>query len=74
MNAGNNFAETIKTPMELHFDIIQAFSMEDCHGFSSTVFLFIFLPLTLAGYYLIDRRFKNAFLLLASLLFYAWGE
>lgn len=42
--------------------------------FSSTVFLFVFLPLTLAGYYLIDRRFKNGFLLLASLLFYAWGE
>lgn len=42
--------------------------------FSSTVFLFLFLPLTLAGYYLIDRRFKNCFLLIASLLFYAWGE
>lgn len=42
--------------------------------FSSTVFLFAFLPVTLAGYYLIDRRFKNYFLLLASLLFYAWGE
>lgn len=42
--------------------------------FSSTIFLFLFLPLTLAGYYLIDRRFKNYFLLLASLLFYAWGE
>ena len=42
--------------------------------FSSTVFLFIFLPLTLVGYYLIDHRFKNRFLLLFSLLFYAWGE
>lgn len=42
--------------------------------FSSTVFLFLFLPLTLVGYYLIDRRFKNYFLLIASLLFYAWGE
>lgn len=42
--------------------------------FSSAIFLFIFLPLVLAGYYLLDRRFKNFFLLLASLLFYAWGE
>lgn len=42
--------------------------------FSSAVFLFAFLPLTLAGYYLCGRRFKNGFLLAASLLFYAWGE
>lgn len=42
--------------------------------FSSTIFLFFFLPLTIIGYYLIDRRFKNVFLLLASLFFYAWGE
>ena len=42
--------------------------------FSSAIFLFAFLPLTLVGYYLIDRRFKNIFLLIASLLFYAWGE
>lgn len=42
--------------------------------FSSTVFLFAFLPLTLMGYYFIDRRFKNYFLLAVSLLFYAWGE
>lgn len=45
--------------------------------FSSTVFLFLFLPLTLCIYYnpwLRGRRFRNVFLLLASLLFYAWGE
>lgn len=42
--------------------------------FSSTIFLFFFLPLTIIRYYLIDRKFKNAFLLLASLIFYAWGE
>lgn len=42
--------------------------------FSSTVFLFIFLPLVLAGYYLLDKRFRNIFLLIMSLLFYAWGE
>lgn len=40
--------------------------------FSSTTFLFYFLPLFLALYYLLP--WKNAVLLLASLLFYAWGE
>lgn len=45
--------------------------------FSSTVFLFLFLPLVLCIYYnpwLSGRRFRNVFLLLASLIFYAWGE
>ena len=45
--------------------------------FSSTVFLFLFLPLALCIYYnpwLSGRRFRNVFLLLASLIFYAWGE
>ena len=42
--------------------------------FSSAIFLFCFLPITLIGYYLLDRRFKNYFLLLVSLVFYAWGE
>ena len=42
--------------------------------FSSVIFLFAFLPITLAGYYLIRKEFKNAFLLVMSLLFYAAGE
>lgn len=42
--------------------------------FSSAVFLFLFLPFSLLGYYLLDKRFRNVFLLLISLLFYAWGE
>lgn len=42
--------------------------------FSSAIFLFIFLPSTLAGYYLIHHKLRNIFLLLASLFFYAWGE
>ncbi len=41
--------------------------------FSSNLFLFLFLPAVLLIYYLLDRRFRNGFLLLASLLFYAWG-
>ncbi|MDL2224796.1 MBOAT family protein [Eubacteriales bacterium OttesenSCG-928-M02] len=42
--------------------------------FSSNVFLFLFLPLVLGGYYLLDKRFRNTFLFFASLFFYAWGE
>lgn len=42
--------------------------------FSSTIFLFAFLPVTLVGYFLISREFRNAFLLVMSLLFYAVGE
>ena len=45
--------------------------------FSSTVFLFLFLPMTLCIYYnpwWQGRSFRNVFLLLASLFFYAWGE
>ncbi len=38
------------------------------------VFLWCFLPAVLFIYYVIDKRFKNAFLLFASLLFYFWGE
>ncbi len=42
--------------------------------FSSLSFLFIFLPVTLIGYYLSPKRLRVSFLLLASLLFYAMGE
>lgn len=45
--------------------------------FSSTVFIYLFLPCTLIGYYLIfrkSRQLQNIFLLFVSLFFYAWGE
>lgn len=45
--------------------------------FSSTVFLFIFLPVLLLIYYcklIKSIKIKNIILLLASLLFYAYGE
>ena len=42
--------------------------------FSSLTFLFAFLPVTLALYYLAKNKYKNYILLAASLLFYAWGE
>ncbi len=42
--------------------------------FSSMIFLWVFLPICLIGYYLVKPKFKNVFLLIASLIFYAWGE
>jgi len=45
--------------------------------FSSTIFLFLFLPIVLIGYYnpfIKSRNFRNIFLLITSLGFYAWGE
>ena len=42
--------------------------------FSSTIFLFFFLPLTLLAYFVVGPRGRNLILLAASLLFYAWGE
>ncbi len=43
--------------------------------FSSLTFLFVFLPITLVLYYLCrDIAWKNGLLLIASLIFYAWGE
>lgn len=42
--------------------------------FSSTLFLFMFLPMTVGVYYMLNIRIRNYFLLLCSLIFYAWGE
>jgi len=44
--------------------------------FSSLFFLFYFLPVTLALYFVcsFSRTLQNIWLLIASLLFYAWGE
>ncbi|MBC2366089.1 MBOAT family O-acyltransferase [Listeria booriae] len=42
--------------------------------FSTTTFLFVFLPCVLAIYLITPRKLKNIVLLLASLFFYAWGE
>ena len=42
--------------------------------FSSPVFLFAFLPIVLIIYWLAPYKAKNYLLLLASLLFYSWGE
>ena len=45
--------------------------------FSSTVFLLVFLPLTLVLYFIVPARLtreRNLVLLIASLIFYGWGE
>ena len=42
--------------------------------FSSIVFLFFYLPITLAIYYVAPRPWRNAVLLAVNLVFYAWGE
>ena len=41
--------------------------------FTSNLFLFLFLPSVLICYYLLGKRLRNPFLLLVSLVFYAWG-
>jgi alginate O-acetyltransferase complex protein AlgI len=41
--------------------------------FSSAIFLVRFLPLLLLIYFLIDKKYKNALLLGASIVFYGWG-
>lgn len=42
--------------------------------FSSMIFLWLFLPFTFIFYRIMNDKFKNIFLLIMSLLFYAWGE
>ncbi len=42
--------------------------------FSSTVFLFLFLPIVIFSYIIVPQKGKNDLLLLSSLFFYAWGE
>jgi len=42
--------------------------------FSSPIFLFLFLPITLAVHYVLPARARNLWLLATSLVFYGWGE
>lgn len=42
--------------------------------FSSPVFIFLFLPIVYLINLVIPKRFSNGFLLIFSLIFYAWGE
>ncbi|MBR4578441.1 MAG: MBOAT family protein [Oscillospiraceae bacterium] len=42
--------------------------------FSSLVFLFVYLPVVLAVYWLVPVRFRNGWLFFVNLIFYGWGE
>lgn len=42
--------------------------------FSSLLFLFRYLPLVLAIYFIVPRKLRNTVIFIASLIFYAWGE
>ena len=42
--------------------------------FSSVFFLFVFMPIVLLAYFLVPGKLKNVVILIASLVFYAWGE
>lgn len=42
--------------------------------FSSILFMFIYLPVTLAVYYFVPLKARNAVLFAVSLIFYGWGE
>lgn len=42
--------------------------------FSSSIFIFIFLPILFCLYYIANNKCRNVILLIASLLFYSWGE
>ncbi|WP_371017646.1 MBOAT family O-acyltransferase [Pseudalkalibacillus sp. JSM 102089] len=42
--------------------------------FSNLVFLFAFMPIVLFSYFFARKSFRNIVLLIASLVFYAWGE
>ena len=42
--------------------------------FSSVIFLFYFLPAVIFGYFLTPKKWRNWWLILTSLFFYAWGE
>lgn len=36
--------------------------------------MFLYLPIVMGIYYIIPKRYRNAFLLIANLVFYGWGE
>lgn len=42
-------------------------------NFSSVIFVLFFLPIFFLGYYLLNKRFRNAWLIIASLIFLAFG-
>src|ERR1041385_1364832 len=59
-------------PRSLQIPLMHQEAVERTMVFSSSVFLFYFLPFFLICYFLLPS--KNVLLLLFSLFFYAWGE
>jgi len=43
-------------------------------SFSSSVFIFLFLPVVLLGNFVLKNKYRNIWLLLCSLFFYAWAQ
>jgi alginate O-acetyltransferase complex protein AlgI len=41
--------------------------------FSSSLFLFLFLPIFFCTYFLVGRKQKNAIIIIGSIFFYGWG-
>ena len=42
--------------------------------FSTSIFIYLFLPITLVIYYIAPKKSKNFIILLSGLVFYSWGE
>lgn len=42
--------------------------------FSSILFMFIYLPIVLAIYYIVPLKWRNPWLFIVNLVFYGWGE
>ena len=42
-------------------------------AFSTLVFPFVFLPVSLILYFVLPKQLKNAALVVCSLVFFAWG-
>lgn len=42
--------------------------------FSSILFMFIYLPIVLAIYYIVPLKWRNVWLFVANFVFYGWGE
>ena len=42
--------------------------------FSSIIFMYLYLPITLIVYFLTPARYRNIWLFLVNIIFYGWGE
>lgn len=42
--------------------------------FSSVTFIFVFLPITLFGYFFIKKKYRNYWLLFVSVIFFSWSQ